>query len=691
MAILLPIAETSTAARRWEMAADPAVFPTDNPELSPWQAQQLLWNVYQEAGVKDIGGVVDPRSHYWGLPIPAMNNLLGKSYGDIAADSRNQHRCQAMGNLPNRKASIEYFELIEGKAGKNGKLDLGVSPIYKSALYAKYSRYIDQAIKNFDIDEPAKIASRLIQLLHWMDRQPQPQPDWLMLKKKPIEALLIQALGVQLEASSPTDLWCIGDVGHVNLQWAMPESGKTVTVEKIEIPALRKSIVQQLSLQYSGQLSISGVIDSTSKPYLPEWLRQVGTANAYRSEQLSGHILSELPISPAVKVSLNIDGLPLLLEVPVKKVWNDRLLGAQFSPVVLAPQVAVRFLRKNLLIHNAEKQDVVVEVKGLKSGRTDGVLKLAAPQGWTVLPEQVDFSIAQGESKRIRFTVQVDALQETIADLGIQVATGGLQFEQSHQCIDYPHIVKQQYFPNASLRVLCTTIANTAKRIAYVKAKEDKLPTALREFVAVVDELWVADLPTTDLSIYDAIVLGDRLYNVDTRIYEGHNNLLHYLENGGVVISQYNTNYDLDSATVGLLPVQVSNERITDEEAEVQFLDNRAAALIYPNRLSQSDFKGWIQDRAIFIPKQWDTAFTPLLSSNDKGQNAQQGLLLIAKQGKGFYVYTSLSLFRQLPYGVPGAYKLFANLLSLGSGSGSGSGSGLGLGLGSGSGLGSGK
>lgn len=650
--------------KAFAMAANPAVFPAQLPTLGTWQAQQLLWNVYQEAGVKDIGGQVDPQSHYWGLQIPAMNNLLGKSYGDIAADSRNQHRCQAMGNLPNRKASTEYFELLAGQVGQNGSLDLDVSPIYKSASYTKYCKFVDQAIKNFDADEPSKIADKLINLLQWLDKQP--HEDWLSLKKETIEALLIQVLGIQFEANSPHGLWCIGDQAQVDLLWSAQGAGKGITLEKIEVPALRKSVVQQLPLQTSGQLSLSGEIDRNLKPYLPPWLREAGVPHRYQSTEISDHILSTLPISPELKVSLVIQGVPLVFQVPIKKVWNDRLLGLQHCPVVLAPQVAVNFLSKNLLITDAEPHEVLVELKALKADNSHGNLALTAPQGWTILPAQVDFNLQKDENKTIRFTVQVAQGQESIGNLGIQVHIDSLQFEQSYSRIEYPHIVKQQFFPAASLRVVRTSIASTAKRIAYIKAKEDKLPTALREFVEQVDELWGDALATQELASYDAIVLGDRLYNVNPQVTQAHARLQQYVENGGVVISLYNTDYDLDIPSVGLLPVQVSNERITDEDAEITFLAKDERVLNYPNALGTNDFSGWIQDRAVFIPTQWDKRFVPVLSSQDKGQKPQNGLLLVAQQGKGYYIYTSLSLFRQLPYGVPGAYKLFANLLSIG-------------------------
>jgi hypothetical protein len=210
-------------------------------------------------------------------------------------------------------------------------------------------------------------------------------------------------------------------------------------------------------------------------------------------------------------------------------------------------------------------------------------------------------------------------------------------------------------------------LAVRAKRIGYVPGAGDSVADALKQMGCEVTTLAGADLTTNRLKDFDAVVIGIRAFNVRTDLVSHLPDLFAFVENGGTLVEQYNRpGNDLKTDKFAPYSLRISGERVTDENATIKFLAPDHPALNTPNKITTADFEGWVQERGIYFPNQWDEHFTPILACADPGEDPKSGALLIAQYGKGYFVYTGLDFFRELPAGVPGAYRLFANLISLG-------------------------
>jgi len=336
-----------------------------------------------------------------------------------------------------------------------------------------------------------------------------------------------------------------------------------------------------------------------------------------------------------------------------------------FQPTNIGPPVSIAFFDNALLLSKKTTQEIKLRLTAIQD-KVEGNLSLHIPQEWKIYPADQSFRFTKtGQTQDFVFTVQVpEGTEET--EVLAKIRVNHNNYNQAHKKISYPHIVAQEYFPEAKIKIIPTCIENKAQHIAYIKGTKDDMDKALQQIVPYIDILETVDINLDKLKKYDAIVLGLRLYNVNTTLNKYTEILRQYVEEGGVVISQYNTNYDLSENAVGLYPLSVSAHRICDEQSPISFLEPHSPLLNYPNKISIADFQGWVQERALFIPQQWDHQFIPILGSNDPHEEIQKGSLLLRKQGQGYYIYCSLALHRQLPAGIPGAYRLFANMLSIG-------------------------
>jgi hypothetical protein len=232
--------------------------------------------------------------------------------------------------------------------------------------------------------------------------------------------------------------------------------------------------------------------------------------------------------------------------------------------------------------------------------------------------------------------------------------------------ISYPHIGVQTLMPPAQAKLVRADIRKKGERIGYIPGAGDDVPESLRQIGYSVKMLSEPEITATNLAQFSAVVLGIRAYNTQDRISTWLPEVFAYVKNGGVAIAQYNTTADLKTNQFGPYPLEIARDRVTDENAQVRVLAPNNTLMNIPNKITPKDFDGWVQERGLYFPNKWDSAWTPILSCNDPKEKPLDGGLLVAKSGKGFFVYTSYSWFRQLPAGVPGAYRLFANMLSLG-------------------------
>ncbi|MEO7174480.1 MAG: LmbE family protein, partial [Saprospiraceae bacterium] len=318
-----------------------------------------------------------------------------------------------------------------------------------------------------------------------------------------------------------------------------------------------------------------------------------------------------------------------------------------------------------MMFADQSAKPIEVNVEAAKN-KAKGTVRLNVPKGWQIEPAELPFDIdLKGDHQRLVFKViptQKDEIGELYAE-GIDVS-GTYSFDRTK--IAYPHITEQNILVEAKAKIVRLSLKKKGERLAYVMGAGDEMPQYLRQIGYQVDVLGADQLNQATLKNYDAVIVGIRAYNTVTQLKYKQADLIAYATAGGTVIVQYNTSAELVTPNLGPFPFKISRVRVTDENAAMTFLLPEHIVLNQPNKISSKDFDGWVQERGLYFPETWDPAYEAVLACNDPGEPAANGGLLVAKVGKGHYVYSSLAWFRELPAGVPGAYRLFANLLSLG-------------------------
>jgi hypothetical protein len=300
------------------------------------------------------------------------------------------------------------------------------------------------------------------------------------------------------------------------------------------------------------------------------------------------------------------------------------------------------------------------------TGPVKGELKLAAPQGWEVSPASIPIDLKAADAEMVATFSVKPPNQNGEGTLQAIVSIDSRDYSLERVRISYPHIGVQTLMPPAQAKLVRADIRKKGERIGYIPGAGDDVPESLRQIGYSVKMLSEPEITAKNLAQFSAVVLGIRAYNTQDRISNWLPELFAYVKEGGVAIAQYNTLADLKTNQLGPYPLEISRDRVTDENAQVRVLAPNNPLMNIPNKITPMDFDGWVQERGLYFPNKWDPSWTPILSCNDPKEKPLEGGLLVAKSGKGFFIYTSYSWFRQLPAGVPGAYRLFANMLSLG-------------------------
>ena len=303
---------------------------------------------------------------------------------------------------------------------------------------------------------------------------------------------------------------------------------------------------------------------------------------------------------------------------------------------------------------------------GAGKDNVKGSLTLDAPEGWAVSPSKIDVSIAtRGGEQTFVFSVTAPSIADA-TELKATFTMDGVTYSNSKIAIDYDHIVKQSLFPPATAKIVRLDLEKRGDRIGYIMGAGDNIPASLQQLGYRVDLLNDDILTNEKLKVYDAVILGVRAYNTIDKLKFHQPALMEYVKEGGTVIVQYNTNFGLATEALGPYPFSISRERVTVEDAPVRILIPDHPILNYPNKITQTDFMDWVQERGLYFPNEWSDEYEAPISSNDPGEQPLDGGILAASYGEGYYIYTSYSWFRELPAGVPGAFRIFTNMISIG-------------------------
>ncbi len=655
------------AEEAFHAAADPERFPEQLRHVNAWQAERLLWNVYDRFGVKGSEGNVVAEPGDFAIDIGRYNPYLGVSYAELGTESRILHHSQAMGVAVVRGRCLEYFRHVAGTPAMAGVLD-GIDTGWgRSAAGSEVGHRLRRIISDYDFGDPSASVPALLELYGRLEDHA--DDPWATRKQEALKQLVIRLLGLNARITTQVSTVCPGDSLAVRLEVANPAAWP-VNVERLVIPSSDLDVRIEGVVDGNATFSqgFAARINGNAPLSQPRWLRNGGTAGAYGTPATALELrgVGAFETGPMGTLQVNVLGRPLAIELPIVQVSVDPKIGERRHPLAIVPAVSVNLDRPVYVFAGPEPREVRITVRASRAVEP-GFVELDAGEAWTVSPQRAVFpDLREGQRHEVVF--RVDPPQnESETTLSAAVVIGADRYGLGRLLIDYPHIQRQYQFPEARSKAVRVAIAAKGGRIGYVCGAKDRLPESLVEMGYDVVELDHETLGWTDLDSFKAIVLGIRAYNVHTGLARFHGRLLEYAERGGTVVHLYNTNFDLKDGVAGILPVHPSSNRVTDEDAPVGFLEPDHRVLHVPNRIAGSDFEGWVYDRGMYIPDRWDSRFQAILGMRDPGEAVLAGGLLIGRIGKGYAVYTALSWFRQLPAAVPGAYRLFENILELNS------------------------
>jgi LmbE family N-acetylglucosaminyl deacetylase len=650
------------AEEAFAAASDPSRFPEQLALVKPWRPTRLVWNT-SPFFFTNRNLPFDPTG-LTSLEAGGYNPLLGKAYTEIAAASVSMHKSQGVGRPPLRGARKEYFKLLEGEPMTSGLFD-GIDTNWSRVANSEpVAAKIRQIISEFRPANPAASVAELLELRQALSELK--DDDWVPEKKAELDQIVAACLGLHVEASTASATITPGQTAAIKLE-AINRSNIPATLQEVRFPLSGDSTRIDAALPPNELVAkdVSCKVPENTPYSEPYWLRQPGTLGTFAVDDQKLIGLPENPPHLPMEIMLQVSGQELRYVVDTRYRTVDPVAGELRQSLVIAPPVFTDFANPVLMFATNQPKSVPVRVIA-STGPVKGQLKLTAPDGWHVDPAavQVDLKGANAETVAA-FTVKPPE-QNSEGTLRAIASIDGREYSFGHVRISYPHIGVHILMPRAEVKVVRADIRKKGERIGYISGAGDDVPESLQQIGYAVKMLTDGDITEKNLAQFSVVVLGIRAYNTDDRIFTWLPELFTYVKNGGVAIAQYNTTADLKTKEIAPYPLEISRDRVTDENAEVRILAPNHPLVITPNKITSKDFNGWVQERGLYFPDKWDAAWTPILSCNDPKEKPLDGGLLVAKSGKGFFIYTSYSWFRQLPAGVPGAYRLFANMVSLG-------------------------
>lgn len=648
-------ASAMLAIEGFEKAADPNYLPEQVKEFGTWQTTSIYWNssIWWD---KEIDEKAKNNPKYLVQDIGGYSSLLGMSYNEIGTIARSQHKCQGFGAILERGSRIEYFEHLGGVQLKDSffeKTDRSWSSYVRGK---QIEDNMDTLVNQFDFIHPENNVVYLIQVLDLLQEQP---PSFVVEEKiKRCIQIIQDCMGLYVEVVADDYAFTQGDSVRLQLN-LINRSNHEFIYEKIAIN--QDEVVfgpTKISANESHQQEMAIAFkDLNSTPY---WL-----VNDFKNlfvptdPKLIGDPENEATLKAAITVNLQTD---FDIEVPVEFVWRDPSYGERRRKVVAAPALTVNFNQSIAITKGNEPTELRLQFHAFKE-KVKTKVALSVPDGWKVNPSTIEIEIDEKHGEFFQDVTITPSKNATNGFLSVKNEVGAIM--QSFTEIEYDHIPAQVIFKTAQLKCVQLDAKIVGEKIAYINGVEDAVPQAIEQLGYEVEVFEVEQLAALDLSAYQSVVLGIRIYNVHPEIKNYESKLFEYVKGGGNVIMQYNTaSRSVRNAEFGPYPFKLSRNRVTEEDAAVTFLAPKHTVLNSPNKITKNDFEDWVQERGLYFAGEWDEKYTPILSWNDQGEDPKDGALIVAQYGEGTFTYTGISFFRELPKGVEGAYRLFANLLS---------------------------
>ena len=651
------------ASEAFELSADSSKFKEHLKYVNTWKPKRVVINT----GRWWNDNISDDNPAVVSLDIGGYNKLLGTSYNELAALSRSMHKSQGFGSTGKRGEYLEYFEYLKGDSAKNNLFE-GVDFSWKRAgentlssqnITSSVHRLIDEIIRNYNGADPSQSIPRLIKVKELMvkieDR------FWREKKIEEVEDIILQCSGLFLEMTTLSSKKTARDSVSFTLE-IVNRSNLKMQLKSIACRDLKFYKKYEKTLKENHVLNLNNKtnIPKTIPISQPFWLLNSPSKGSYNFDSFSLIGNSENHPSAEFEITVEIGGQLINYKRPLIFKWNDPVKGEQTKNWIVCPKVTANINENIMIFSEQKKQSISVTLTAHTKDQT-GAINIIKPEGWEVIGPK-EYNLKEID-QQIELEYQISPQKKA--------KNGFLEFELNSQeafgfkTLNYDHIKQQTWFPKSKLQLSYLNLDIVPKTIGYLMGAGDLIPDYLKILNYDIELLSSEELTLNKLKNYDVIITGVRFFNVNESSSKIVPFLMEYTKQGGNVIVQYNTSYRLKTKDFSPYPIKISRDRVTQEDAPVTFLNSSHPVMNYPNKILKEDFDSWVQERGLYFPNGWSKEYETIFSWNDRGEKPKKGSLLIAKYGKGYYTYTGISFFRQLPQGVSGAYKLLVNIISL--------------------------
>ncbi|CAN5387017.1 PIG-L family deacetylase [soil metagenome] len=649
----------------FDVAGDPGIFPQQLQYAEAFAPKKLLFNTSPWFYASQEEFEKDTKQNLLRFDTGVYFPSKGMSNPEIAALSRSEHQSQGFGSTGSRGEQIEHLELIKGGPGDTSSLFSGIDTSWNRLKGGKpIGDLITQIENEYNFRDPAASIPKLLkayQLIAGLE-----DSNWKKIKNQEIKEIIASAAGLYMEALATSPTATPGEQLMVNLE-VINRSKFPMDLISVDLKPNNSSLEPGVALAENTPWKKQATLKtyeqiSYTTPY---WLTSRGSIGLYKVDDQNLVGLPETPRNVTATFKIKAGESEIQFEREIVYKYNDPVKGEVYQPFEIVPPVTGVFSRDVVIFEDNDSKTIPVVLTAGKNN-VNGSVHLKASGNWKITPEKQNFEIAEkGGSTTLQFKVVPPAAGDE-AVLTPIITYNNKEYSEEIIRISYDHIPLQTLIVPAETKLVKLDIKKKGQNIGFIPGAGDAAPQSLEQIGYTVTTLDPATISASSLANLDAVVMGIRAYNTINELQFIQPLLLKYVENGGTLIVQYNVNRGLVVNEIAPYKLNLSRDRVTEEVAQVRFLNPNHPVLNTPNKITDKDFDHWVQERGLYFADSWGPEFTPILSMNDQNESPKEGSLLIAKHGKGYFIYTGLSFFRQFPEGVPGAYRFFANLVSIG-------------------------
>lgn len=646
----------------FDRAGNASQFPEQLKKVPVWQPKRLFFNDswFMYGSIEAFKSA--DRTNYFKMEIGKYFPTRGMSNSEIASKSRSQHSSQGFGSIPDLGGTTEYLEPIEGGMPKTDVFD-GIDTTWNRVKNGKpIGELLAKVEKDYDFKDPAASVPELMKAYELIQKIE--DSHWKEIKSNEIIKIVAAATGLVLEAITPSRTAVAGESMELKIE-VLNRSNQSIRLISLECNGQRTNTNKEMNQGESIKFNQTVQIPKNQKSTNPYWLDEKGTVGMYHVDDPNLIGQPETPLPFILSFRLKIDDTEIVIKRPLLFKFKDPTIGEVYQPFTVVPEVSVGSSEKVVVFGDENPKRISVDLKAF-TNNIKGTVRLKVNDEWKVIPKFQTVELTKkDEIKTVEFQLfpPKNQSEETLIP---EFILDNKKFDKEVIEINYSHIPDQKVILPAEIKIVHIDLKKKGEKIGYIAGAGDSLPENLKQIGYEVQILSPLEITGEMLKQFDAVVLGVRAFNVIPELKFKNQILFDYVKDGGTLLVQYNTNQGLVTEDISPVPLKLSRDRVTDEFSEIKFLNPENQVLNTPNQITKRDFDGWVQERGLYFPNQWDKQFQPVLGMQDKGETQMDGSLLVLPYGKGYYIYTGLSFFRELPAGVPGAYRLLANLLSIG-------------------------